>query len=100
MKIPNAAMYESFAYRISILRLFTNNFTMDSSSHGGRKYLKQQSQMLGHSTHGIQAQSSKIKVTVSTRARSVHGNNVWETWKKGSKRLHLSSDNLDSSMHY
>lgn len=99
MKIPNAVMYESFAFRISLLRLFVNNSNMDSSSQGGRKYLRKQNEMLGHSTHGLQAHTNKIKVNVSVKSRSVHGNNVWESWKKGSKKLYLS-DNLDSSMHY
>lgn len=99
MKIPNAVRYESFAFRISLLRLFANNSNMDSSSQGGRKYLRMQNEMLGHSTHGLQAHTNKIKVNVSVKSRSVHGNNVWESWKKGSKKLYLS-DNLDSSMHY
>ena len=92
-KLPNASSYDSFAFRISLLRLFLQ--TGIDQSQSGKKGRKLQNDSLGHSTHGRQPQSAKMEL----RSRSVHGNNVWDSWKKGGKKLPIH-DSLGSSMHF
>lgn len=95
-KLPNASLYENFTFRISLLRLFLYN-ELDSS-RSGMKLKQVQSSNLGHSSHGSRVTSGKVQVDLN-RGRSVHGNNVWESWKKNKGDKIRMKDNLGSSLH-
>lgn len=121
-KLPNASIYNNFAYRIVLLTEFATDkaigitsssrrvkrsMSFDGSGEGRRGTLKKTASGLLARGGGVDDNDS-IHSSGSTGKgnNSVHGNNVWDSWKKrkGIKKtmsvtVRRNGDELNGSSH-
>lgn len=86
-KLPREKSYGNFAYRVALLAQFQDNEENLSSSSRNKsvssRFQKQVSSTMDSSTHGRRARSNNAE---AFQNHSVHGNNVWDSFKKKSDK--------------